>query len=81
MIYSEIDGELGKQLLKRQNQVVYPQLFVKFEPKGCFLPREYAAYYDQIRRMEVRDEDIWVMSFIKSGNPIIFPILYNMFRL
>jgi len=68
MIYEELeDKELEERLLSRQNKIVYPETFVKFRPMGCFLPREYAQYYESIRNMEVREDDVWVMSLIKSG--------------
>ena len=61
------EHELAKVMLQRQNQEIYPELFVKFKPKECFLPKDYAAHYDYIKDLSVRDDDVWVVSFIKSG--------------
>lgn len=36
--------------------------------KGCVLPSMFEDIQNKIYNMEVREEDIWVMSFPKSGN-------------
>ncbi|KAG8223340.1 hypothetical protein J437_LFUL001218, partial [Ladona fulva] len=35
--------------------------------KGCFLPKRFLDIERQIREMEVREDDIWVVTFPKSG--------------
>jgi hypothetical protein len=59
--------DLTKRLLERQNQKIYPDLFLKYYPKDCVLPKEYTKYYGYIKSMPVREDDVWVVSFIKSG--------------
>jgi len=69
MHYEELqDKELEAKLLSRQNKAFCPEPLVKFKPNGCYLPRQYEKYYEQIRNMEVRPDDIWVISQQKSGN-------------
>jgi len=63
--------ELAQSILKKQNKAIQPELLVQFEPKKCVLVKGYARYYDYIKNMEVRDDDVWVVSFIKSGNKFL----------
>lgn len=35
--------------------------------KGCSLPADYILYADRIKNFEVRPDDVWVISFPKSG--------------
>jgi len=73
--------ELAEAVLKRQNRTIYPELFVQFQPSKCFLPKEYARHYDYIKNFPVRDDDVWVVSFIKSGEKLFhnLAILYSDF--
>ncbi|XP_022186789.1 luciferin sulfotransferase isoform X1 [Nilaparvata lugens] len=62
--YEIVDGEDG-QLLKEKFTTCFRTGYVRI--KGCVLPEHYLKFTDQIRDMKVRDEDIWVCSFPKTG--------------
>lgn len=36
-------------------------------PKGCILPKRFLDIEKEIREMEVREDDVWVVSFPKAG--------------
>ncbi|KAL1138356.1 hypothetical protein AAG570_008420 [Ranatra chinensis] len=44
-----------------------PAAEVRVQPVGTALPRIFATYADRIRNMEVRADDVWVISFPKCG--------------
>jgi len=51
---------------------VYHDLFQKAGKWNiCFLPKHYSDHSKMIEDFNVRDEDVWVVSFIKAGE------LYN----
>lgn len=40
---------------------------VLFKNDGCMLPRTYLRHAERIRNLEVRPDDVWVISFPKCG--------------
>jgi len=67
-MYDEIEDEKTREALQaRENPMFTPLLRVKFHPRGCVLPRAYAKIYDRVRNLEVREDDIWVVSLPRSG--------------
>jgi len=50
------------------NNTPTPALF-KTSGKGdiCFLPRHYSDYSRIIDKFQVREDDVWVISYIKAG--------------
>lgn len=46
-------------------------------PSNCVLPKNYSNYAKRIRDLEVREDDVWVVSFPKCGKycTFIFKIL------
>lgn len=36
-------------------------------PSNCVLPKNYLNYAKKIRDLEVREDDVWVLSFPKCG--------------
>ncbi|ODM95898.1 Sulfotransferase family cytosolic 1B member 1, partial [Orchesella cincta] len=65
--YKEINGPLAERMLARQNKAIYPDLFVQHGPGKCFLPKYYSDHSDFIDNFEVRDDDLWLVSFVKAG--------------
>ena len=45
--------------------------------KGTFLPKKFCKFAESIENFQVRDDDIWLCSFPRSGKN--FQILYMMF--
>jgi estrone sulfotransferase len=63
----EIESAVAQKLISRQNNSIYPEVFKKFGPGKCFLPPFFADYYEEIKNLEIRDDDLWICSFIKAG--------------
>ncbi|XP_035702454.1 luciferin sulfotransferase isoform X2 [Folsomia candida] len=50
------------------SELVYQDLFRKFGNWNiCFLPKHYSSHSDYIKKFAIRNDDVWVMSFIKAG--------------
>jgi estrone sulfotransferase len=63
--YIEVETAVGE---KSSNAIVYQDLFKKFGNWNiCFLPKHYSSHSDYIQNFQVRNDDIWVVSFIKAG--------------
>jgi len=41
------------------------------------MPRTFAAYQRRLREMEVREDDVWIFSFPKSGKQFGFNKLFK----
>ncbi|XP_066994999.2 luciferin sulfotransferase-like [Anabrus simplex] len=39
----------------------------RFGPKGCLLPTPYTDYVQRLKNFEVREDDVWIVAFPKSG--------------
>jgi hypothetical protein len=51
-----------------KTDLVYHDLFKKFGNWNiCFLPKHYSSHSDYIKKFNVRNDDLWVVSFIKAG--------------
>lgn len=62
--YTEINGEEGK-ILKEKFTSCFRTGYIKI--KSTVLPEYYLKFVDRINQMEVRDDDLWVCSFPKTG--------------
>lgn len=40
---------------------------IRLKETGVILPKGYPIYHDRIRDFEVREDDIWVISYPKCG--------------
>lgn len=65
--YKKLDKETADWLVSKQNKAIYPDACVQFGPEEVFLPEFYAETASFIENLEVRDDDLWICSFIKAG--------------
>ncbi|XP_048505631.1 luciferin sulfotransferase-like [Athalia rosae] len=65
LTYSTIDGEIGKKL---DRMFSVENSFVRVEPGPCVLPPNYALYGPKIRDMEIREDDVWLVSYPRTGS-------------
>ncbi|PNF21435.1 Sulfotransferase family cytosolic 1B member 1 [Cryptotermes secundus] len=62
--FNEVNGELGEILLKKftnQFRIGY------VKSRGYVLPEYYRKFGQRVEELEVRDDDLWVVSFPKTG--------------
>jgi hypothetical protein len=81
--YEELESPEGKRWNEHSN-VTYDEGYIKLgSVKGVFA-RSYLKYYERIKNFCILDDDLWVVSFPKTGNSYIcleefrFPIQYNL---
>lgn len=72
--FKEVDGELGDILSKKFTNV-FRSGYVKSH--GYVLPEYYKKFSKIIEEFEVRDDDLWVISFPKTGKFNNQPNLYT----
>jgi len=67
-LYEEVEcGPIADKLRSTTHSLAFPELFVKFGPSKCFLPRHFAEHLTAIDAFEVRDDDIWIVTYPKAG--------------
>jgi estrone sulfotransferase len=62
--FKEVDGELGDILSKKFTNA-FRSGYVKIHE--CILPGNYKKFAQKIEELQVRDDDLWVVSFPKTG--------------
>jgi len=62
--FEEIDGDLGDILLRNFTNC-FRSGYVK--SRGYILPKYYKKFGQKVKELEVRDDDLWVVSFPKTG--------------
>ena len=60
-----------------ENQTGFDNGFVRFQPSGQVLPREFIKYEKTIMELEVFENDIWISSFPKSGTTWCQEMVWN----
>nr|CAD7430702.1 unnamed protein product [Timema monikensis] len=55
------------KILQRSRSPTYPVGSLVVQPPGCVHTKLYRDYVDEIREFEVREDDIWIVSFPKCG--------------
>jgi len=63
----QVENPWADILLSRQNKKIYPEVFSQFGPDKCFLPKFFEKHFETINTLPVKDDDLWVCSFIKAG--------------
>ena len=60
-----------------ENQTGFQNGFVRFQPSGQVLPREFVKYEKTIMDLEVFESDIWISSFPKCGTTWCQEMVWN----
>ncbi|KAG7191123.1 hypothetical protein KM043_007155 [Ampulex compressa] len=63
--FSTIDGDIGKRL---NDMYGANPSFLRVQPSGCLFPPQYVFYARKIRDMEVREDDVWLISYPRTGS-------------
>lgn len=66
IIFEDFHGPIVDKYLK-SNQSVTSSGFCKAWPSGCVLPVGYVEEAERIRRLGVREDDVWVVTYPKCG--------------
>lgn len=64
LIYKTVDGQVGKKL---DWMFGVKSSFMRVEPGHCLLPPNYVFLGTKIRDMEIRNDDIWMVSYPRTG--------------
>lgn len=74
--YTDVDKVTSDLLVSRQNPLIYPEAFAHFGPDRVFLPKFFAQSAELIENLQVREDDLWICSFIKviHMNGLVFYI-------
>ncbi len=67
LTYTQLTGDLADKMLARQNPLIYPELPAQFGPERVMLPKFFEQHWPAIDAFPVRDDDVWLVSFIKAG--------------
>ena len=67
--YSTVDGTLGTKLDKMFG-VKYS--FLRVKPSNSLLPPQYVFVGPRIRDLEIRQDDVWLVSYPRTGNNIFY---------
>lgn len=69
LTYSTIDGKYGEKL---DRMFDVKNSFIRVEPGRCVLPPHYALFGPKIRDMEIREDDVWMVSYPRTGQILYF---------
>lgn len=72
LVYTQLEKESEEYLLKYFT-TPFRTGYVKC--KGCVLPEYFKDFGDRIKEMDIRDDDIWVCTFPKTGKFFSFTCL------
>lgn len=67
--FTTVDGVIGEKLDKIFK---VKSSFLKVEPGNCLLPPQYALIGTKIRDLEIRNDDVWIVSYPRTGEFIIY---------
>lgn len=74
IVFSTVDDEKGEKLDEIFG--LKPSL-LKVQPSGCLLPPKIVFYAQKIRDMPVYEDDVWMISFPRTGECFSNAILTN----
>ena len=46
--------------------------FLRVNSGHCILPREFVFYASRIRNMDIYDDDVWIVSYPRTGTILFF---------
>jgi hypothetical protein len=64
--YEVLGGPLVDKFITA-NQSFHGNSFIKIWPPGCAILAEFRHYAEKIRKFAVREDDVWIISYPKSG--------------
>lgn len=64
--YEKIDENTARKVVQSTNPNCIEE-FARFGRGKCFLPISFSEYENSIKKFKVREDDIWLVSFMKTG--------------
>ncbi|XP_043268973.1 luciferin sulfotransferase [Venturia canescens] len=65
LTFKTVDGKIGAKL---DQMYGVKSSFVRVEPGHCLVPPQYIFLATKIRDMEIRNEDVWMVSYPRTGS-------------
>lgn len=70
-----VTGAPRVMVQKKQSECQLIPLLKDFNFKKCYLSNEFQIYADEVRKMKVRKDDVWILSFPKTGTTLLSNIV------
>lgn len=64
LTYTTVDGSIGDKLDKIFK---VKSSFLKVQPGDCLLPPQYVFIGTKVRDLEIRNDDVWIVSYPRTG--------------
>ncbi|XP_066994996.2 luciferin sulfotransferase [Anabrus simplex] len=64
--FEDVKSSLGEQF-RTSNRRFYSKGSVRVSPSDCILPVRYKQFADRIKNFEVREDDVWIITYPKCG--------------
>lgn len=64
LVYKTVDGSIGEKL---DRMFGVKSSFLRVEPSNCLLPPEFVLLGTKIRDMKIYDDDVWMVSYPRTG--------------
>jgi hypothetical protein len=64
--YEVLQGQLVEKF-RTANQTFHSDGIIRIWPPGCAMFAEYRNHADRVRHLTVRKDDVWILTFPKSG--------------
>jgi hypothetical protein len=64
--YELLEGPMVDKF-RAANQTFHDDGIIKIWPSGCAMFAEYRNHADRVRRLAVREDDVWILTYPKSG--------------
>ncbi|KAL1455397.1 hypothetical protein WDU94_009492 [Cyamophila willieti] len=65
--FEDINDELTKKIDEKCKPGLMPVASIRVIPSNCVMPREFKPYAERLMNFEVREDDVWVISYPKCG--------------
>lgn len=65
--FEDITDELTKKIEEKCKPGLMPVAGIRVIPSNCVMPREFKPYAERLMNFEVREDDVWVISYPKCG--------------
>lgn len=65
--FEDITDELTNKIEEKCKPGLMPVAGIRVIPSNCVMPREFKPYAERLMNFEIREDDVWVISYPKCG--------------